>query len=172
MMDFVQLAMLFLCGDHTRDSLQIVGYGDGIPVVQQLANRRVNRIPDLENEPALVFYAFAGLRNQPLEDLRARGPSEYGTAWFVFENLAINLFRVTNVGRIRDHEVQGRGRESSQQIGMVKLHTRLQAEAGGVGASNLDRGFGDVGGMNFRIRQFFRERQRNASRASANIHNA
>src|SRR5258708_14424858 len=54
----------------------------------------------------------------------------------------------------------------------MKSDSTLQAQAPGVGSGDVQRFSGDVGGMDFNLRQFFRERQGDAARAGADVHDA
>src|SRR5271167_949363 len=54
----------------------------------------------------------------------------------------------------------------------MELHTLLELMAGGVGACDLERRGGNVGGVDFSVRKFLGQGQRDAARASAHIENA
>ncbi len=79
------------------------------------------------------------------------------------------LFGFANVGWIGDDEVKGAGFESLEQVSVMKMNAALDPVTSRVGASDLEGCGGDVRRMNFSLREFFGEGERDAAGAGADV---
>src|SRR5215469_4238418 len=142
----------FTRSSDTRDSLQVVGHSNVIPIVQQSANAFPDRLADFHREIAAGLEGGAGGRDEILDDLEPGRSCKDGRAWLKFADLELNrvLLRFADIGWVRDHEVERLQRESAKQIGIVKVNAaigfvrmacaELELQAGGVGFGDLERG--------------------------------
>ncbi len=114
-----------------------------------------------------------GLRNQSRDYFGAGGSGEDSMARFEFADFELDriYFRFAHVGWIGDDEVERVVFKSGEQVGLAKLNAGFELMAGGIGASNFERGGGDVGGMDFRLGQFFGKRECDATGACADVAN-
>ena len=114
------------------------------------------------------------LRDEASDDLEAGGPGKDGIAGLEFTDFELYLigFRFADVGRVGDDEVEGVGFESSKQVGLVKLDSRIKLMPGGVSAGDFKSRRRDVDSVDFGLRQLFGQGQRDAARASAHVGNA
>ncbi len=98
-----------------------------------------------------------GLRDQARDHLHSRGSGKDSVPRFELADLELDLifFGFADVGRIGDDEVEGIVLEACEQVGLMELDAKFELMAGGVGARYFERGGGNVGGVDFRLRQFF-----------------
>src|SRR5260370_34005579 len=97
------------------------------------------------------------LRDETCDDLDTGWTGKDGIAGLEFADFELHLigFRFADVGRVGDHEVEGVGFESSKQVGLVKLDSRIKLMPGSVSAGDFKGGRRDVDGVDLRLRQLF-----------------
>src|SRR5579863_2047361 len=148
--------------DHTRDGLQIGDEANVVPAVFVLAFKKLNdggrdRTADFKNEPSAGAKSGASLGNQAGDDFDASGAGENGAARFELADFELDLifFRLPDVGRIGNDEVESSQVESGEQVGAMEVDAILELMAGCVGAGDFESGFGNVGGVNYSLRKLF-----------------
>src|SRR5882762_11323809 len=144
---------------HARNSLQIICDCYVFPAVQETAYGFGDGAADLQDEIAAGLQRNARSGDQVFDDFEAGRSSEDSPARFEFADFELDLvfFRLADVGRIRDYDVEGGGFQAFQQIGVVEEEPALgfpgfrsaefQLEAGGVGFGDLESRRGVVAGV-------------------------
>lgn len=135
---------------------------------------RGNGPADLEYQPTAGTEGVVGLRDEAFDDLETSRPSEDGLFRLEFANLELDLifFRFADVGRVGDDEIELFWRQASKEIGLVKADLRCEGVTSGVGPRDLQGFGGDVGGVDFRIGQFFCQGESDCAGAGADVGNA
>ena len=109
------------------------------------------------------------LRDQARNHLESRGSGEHRIARLELADFELHLifFGFADVGRIGDDEIEGVVFEAREQVSLMELDAGFELMAGGVGAGDFQRGGGNVSGVDFGLRQFLGQRQRDAAGAGA-----
>ena len=115
-----------------------------------------------------------GLRNQTRDHLNSCGSGKDGVARLEFADFELNFirFRFADVGRIGDDEIERTIPEPGKQVGFAELNATFELMAGSVGARDFECGGGDIGRVDFGLRQLFGQSQRDAARAGADVDNS
>src|SRR5437870_3805893 len=118
--------------------------------------------------------------DQVFDDFKAGWSCEDSSAGLEFADFELDFvfFRLADVGRIGNNEIEGTRFETVEQIGVMEKETafgfvlvpaELKLEAGGVGLGNFACGGGVVGGVDLSAGQFLREGKRDGPGAGADV---
>ena len=129
---------------------------------------------DFEDEPSAGTESGVSLGNEAGDDFEAGGSGEDGVARLEFADFELDLifFGFADVRRIGDDEIESFREQAGEEIGFVEVDAILESMAGGVGAGDFEGGWGNVGGVDFCLREFFGEGEGDAAGAGADVEEA
>ena len=112
-----------------------------------------------------------GSRDEACDHFQSGWSREDGITRLELANFELHLifFRLADIGRVGDDEVETAVLETLEQVGLVELNTRFELMAGGVGTGDLQRRGRDIGGVDFSLGQFLSKSKSDAARACANV---
>jgi len=154
-----------------RDGLQIGDEEDVVPVLQEMLHLCGDGAADLEDEPSAGTESGVSLRNEAGDDFEAGGSGEDGVARFELADFELDLifFGFADVGRIGDDEIESFREQAGEEIGLVEADAIFELMAGGVGAGDFEGDGGNVGGVDFCLREFFGQGEGDAAGAGADV---
>src|SRR5271170_6586359 len=120
---------------------------------------------DLDDQPASRLEGGPRLRDQAFDHFEPRGACENRVAGFEFADFELHVvgFGFADVGRVRYHEIESGGSEALQQIRLVEMNSVLELMAGSVGPGDFEGGGGNVRRVDFCLREFLGEGERDAA---------
>lgn len=145
-----------------------------VPALQEMLHLCGDGAADLEDEPSAGTECGVGLGNEAGDDFEAGGSGEDGVARFEFADFELDLifFRFADVGRIGDDEVESFRSQAGEEVGFVEVDAGFELMAGGVGAGDFEGCGGNIGGVDFCLREFLGQSEGDAAGASADVGDA
>ncbi len=115
-----------------------------------------------------------GLRDEACDHFQSGWSREDGVTRLELANFELHVifFRLADVRRIGDDEVETAVLETREQVALVELNTRFELMAGGVGTGDFECGGRDVSGVDFSLGQFLSKSSSDAARARAHVNDA
>jgi len=154
-----------LRGCDACDALQVIRNVNLLPSVEQSLDAVRDGSADLDDQPATGFQRGVRLRNQAFDYFESCRSRKNRIAGFEFPDFELYLvcFRFADVGWVRYYEIECEGIETLEQIGLVEVNSAFELMARSIGMRDFECGRGNIGGVDFCVREFLGESQGDAA---------